>query len=52
MGKNGICKKNVEGSKRIHTITKKVDGAGREFRSCDRCGFVEIDPVHYLIAKK
>ncbi len=52
MDRNGVCKKNVEGTKRLHTIVKKVDGFGREFSACDKCGFVQVVKEEYPIPKK
>lgn len=42
MSKNGVCKRNSVTGVRSHTLTLKVDGFGREFVSCDKCGFAEV----------
>ena len=35
--RNGVCKKDKFGV-RIHTMKIKMDGEGRKFEACDRCG--------------
>lgn len=35
---NLICKANRTSGKKDHVMTKKKDGDGREYESCEKCG--------------
>jgi hypothetical protein len=38
MTKNGICKVKNEDESRVHVMTRKVDGLGNVYESCEKCG--------------
>lgn len=38
------CKKTVDGTRRLHTWVEKVDGVGRKFKTCNKCGAVYVRP--------
>ncbi len=45
--KNSVCKLDptkTDGSKK-HKMSKKVDGQGRTFESCDKCGAVYVGKI-------
>ncbi len=44
MDRNGICKKDKVTKGRVHQFSMKVDGSGRKYWSCDKCGCVHILP--------
>lgn len=45
MMRNGVCQRKRQDGARDHDMRQKVDGAGRKYEACKRCGTMFITPA-------